>query len=560
MADTENTAAQRRRRVTASAVSEERRQTTALITGAASTFGFKPQNAGLYVRISDDRFGEERGVTRQTEDGHTFAGHIGWKIGKTYCENDTSAYRKRKTTLPDGSVAWRVFRPEFRQMLDDLYHGRIDGIIVVDQDRLLRQPRDLEDLIDIVEYTHRPVTGITSQINLMTSEGRAMARMMAAVAVKSSEDTARRVSRAKLEDAVEGKARLVRRFGWTMAGEIIPEEKEAAQKAAAIVLKTGSWHVATTTLQLGDVPPVKGGLWNEKSVRAMLLSPTIAGIALYRGVMRPGGGKPNAKDPAADAIKDPQGEYIKNGLTPILDVKDWEVLCARVKDKAEGKPPGIPTTKKYLLSGILRCANVREDGTVCGTPMIGTLFRRKRTDEPKVIYRCPGRTIGGCGGIHRLAEPVDELVTDLLFRHLRRKAPRTKAPAATVPIAADSPEAEKLARLRQRAAAIRQGYSDGDETVTDETFFSTLPKMEAEIKALAAKVEAQALPTAPQYTAEEVIKEWEEADDIAGKRAILARYLIAVKVAPSATRGRAPLDHNSITPVWKKIGSTTTTP
>ena len=80
--------------------------------------------------------------------------------------------------------------------------------------------------------------------------------------------------------------------------------------------------------------------------------------------------------------------------------------------------------------------------------------------------------------------------------------------------------------------------------------------MEAEIKTLAAKVEAQAQPTAPQYTAEEVIKEWQEADDIASKRAILARYLVAVKVAPSATRGRAPRDHNSITPVWKKITAT----
>jgi DNA invertase Pin-like site-specific DNA recombinase len=37
-------------------------------------------------------------------------------------------------------------------MLDDLEVGLIDGIVFYDMDRLARQPRDLEDLIDWVEY------------------------------------------------------------------------------------------------------------------------------------------------------------------------------------------------------------------------------------------------------------------------------------------------------------------------------------------------------------------------------------------------------------------------
>ncbi|MFG2395639.1 recombinase family protein [Streptomyces lydicus] len=59
-------------------------------------------------------------------------------------------------------------RPEFRQLLADLANGVIDGVVFYDLDRLVRQPRDLEDLIDIVEYVKPPVTGATGgRMNLI---------------------------------------------------------------------------------------------------------------------------------------------------------------------------------------------------------------------------------------------------------------------------------------------------------------------------------------------------------------------------------------------------------
>ncbi|MFD5536737.1 recombinase family protein [Streptomyces sp. NPDC127079] len=48
----------------------------------------------------------------------------------TYEDNDLSAY-KRKTV-----------RPEFRQMLEDLKAGRIDGVVAWDIDRFTRRPRE----------------------------------------------------------------------------------------------------------------------------------------------------------------------------------------------------------------------------------------------------------------------------------------------------------------------------------------------------------------------------------------------------------------------------------
>src|SRR2546423_324752 len=134
--------------------------------------GRKPRQAGAYVRISRDPDGEERGVTRQKEDVEELAARVGWKVTKVYEENDTSAYKRKQIRLPDGRSVWRVIRVEFRQMLQDYEDGVIDGIIVYDLDRLIRQPRDLEDLIDLVDHLRRPVTGVTGALDLMTENGK----------------------------------------------------------------------------------------------------------------------------------------------------------------------------------------------------------------------------------------------------------------------------------------------------------------------------------------------------------------------------------------------------
>ncbi|GAA1940751.1 hypothetical protein GCM10009738_12580 [Kitasatospora viridis] len=160
---------------------------------------FVPRRPGVYLRISSDRFGLEAGVDRQLEDAEDTRSRLRWgPFAKVYKENDTSAFKKRKITRSDGSVDWVVIRPEFRRLLADLAAGVIDGVIFYDLDRLVRQPRDLEDLIDIVEHTQRPVVGATGgRMNLINDSDRHMARLMCVMALKSSEDTARRVARSK---------------------------------------------------------------------------------------------------------------------------------------------------------------------------------------------------------------------------------------------------------------------------------------------------------------------------------------------------------------------------
>ncbi|MFJ4844901.1 MULTISPECIES: carbamoyltransferase C-terminal domain-containing protein [unclassified Streptomyces] len=141
---------------------------------------YLPKRPAAYLRISSDRFGIEAGVDRQAEDAEDTRARLRWRpFAKIYKENDTSAFKKRKVMRANGTIDWVVIRPKFRELLSDLAAGTIDGVIFCDLEHLVRQPRDLEDLIDIVEYVKRPVIGATGgRMNLINDSDRHMARRL----------------------------------------------------------------------------------------------------------------------------------------------------------------------------------------------------------------------------------------------------------------------------------------------------------------------------------------------------------------------------------------------
>lgn len=84
--------------------------------------------AVLYVRISDDPEGTEKGVDRQETDCRAYAQAHGMSVADVFRENDTSAFKQRTLTLPSGQRVRRVIRPRFRAMLQLLArHGADAG-------------------------------------------------------------------------------------------------------------------------------------------------------------------------------------------------------------------------------------------------------------------------------------------------------------------------------------------------------------------------------------------------------------------------------------------------
>ncbi|MDR0365981.1 MAG: hypothetical protein LBH68_04020, partial [Bifidobacteriaceae bacterium] len=101
------------------AVGAAKPQARGLGAGAAAEAA-DPLMAGravVYVRISDDPSGSERGVDRQEADCGSLADGLGLVVVEVFRENDVSAFKQRTIILHSGERVRRVVRPKFRAML-----------------------------------------------------------------------------------------------------------------------------------------------------------------------------------------------------------------------------------------------------------------------------------------------------------------------------------------------------------------------------------------------------------------------------------------------------------
>ncbi|MGW3024522.1 recombinase family protein [Streptomyces sp. NPDC001221] len=400
----------------------------------------KPQRAILLVRISDDKAGDAGGVGRQEEDGRTLADRLGWKIEEVIVENDTSAYKRRKIRLPDGSTALRTVRPGFRSILDKLASGERDGLLAYDLDRTARDPRDLEDLIDVVESKtpHIPVESVTGSLRLANDADVSMARVMVAIANKSSRDTARRVARKHEQLAAQGKpgGGGFRGYGYSAEGhEVVEEEAEILREIGARIL--GDWDGWTdeqrakippeigeslnsiaTDLQRRGVPTVTGAPWNSRAVRSVVTKPSVAGLRAHKGEV--------------------VGKAVWDAIIP---EDRWEEICARLA----GRFRNVDLTLQRWLTGVLICSN-------CEQPLMGW------QGNGGVRYWC-AKPKGGCGKIAIKAEiveaEIERQVLDLLgkprvLEQLRHAADTEVTDEARRELAEDEAQLKELAVMWAR--------------------------------------------------------------------------------------------------------------
>jgi DNA invertase Pin-like site-specific DNA recombinase len=348
----------------------------------------KPRNAALLVRISEDRGGEAAGVGRQEADARAMAARLGWTVGEVFTENDTSAYKRRKVTLPDGTTALRELRPEFRRLLDLIGSGQVDGLIAYHLDRVARDPRDLEDLIDVVERTGIPVESVTGSLRLASDADITMARIGVAIANQSSRDSSRRIRRKHQELAEQGRyaGGGARRYGYERDGVTVREtEAETIRWCAARVLEGATVASLVRELDRQGVRPVKAAKWSTKTLHDILRSPRVAGLRVHRGeVAGP------AEWPA------------------ILDRETWEAVVATLH--ARGRGTAKPSLRRWL-NGVLFCG-------LCGHPLSASYTSPKA----RQVYRywCNTHRDDGCGRIAISGPGVEEEVTRQVLEYLAR--------------------------------------------------------------------------------------------------------------------------------------------
>ena len=353
----------------------------------------KPVRAVVYVRISDDPEGTERGVDRQEADCRAYAAAHGWEVAGVFRENDTSAFKQRTITLPSGERVRRVIRPQFRAMLKHLDSGEAQVMIAYDLDRAVRDPRDLEDLIDAKVLGGFTVRSVTGSLRLDTDSEVAMARVLVAMANKSSADTARRVARAAKQQAIEGAWHGGRvPFGYRAENGLLlidPVTGPLVVEAYQRVLAGDSLYRIRKDWNERGVLTTHGCAWSDRTLKLMLRNPSNKGVREYRPILPDGSRAKSSK------------MQMQAAWPAIVDEDTWQqvsdVLDARKKARNFHQPGTGAAKRMYPFSGLIRCSQ-------CGTAMI----------HRGGVYQCIQPTRGGCHRSIRSVE-IEKLVEEAVL-------------------------------------------------------------------------------------------------------------------------------------------------
>jgi DNA invertase Pin-like site-specific DNA recombinase len=375
----------------------------------AKTPADQRKRAAIYTRISEDKTGEKAGVDRQLEDCTKLAASLGWQVVDTFDDNDISAYSGKR-------------RPRFEDLLEAMQTGQVDAVLCWHTDRLYRSMKDLERFIEIAEAAHISIKSVQAgELDLATSAGRMVARILGSVARQESEHHSERRVRACVQKAGTGVWETANRpFGYGarvkcrddgcgcedyhevgVPGQPYEPEAQAIRDAVADVLEGTSiqaiarrWNEAglTTTAagrtyRHGEREYTAAGTWRAPRVRRVLLNPRYAGLKVHHGKVAHRDGKP-----------------VEGGWEALIDVATHERLVAYLTDPT--RTTTVSWERKLPGSGIYRCG-------VCGGPMKSDVAGGK--DRPR-RHRYVCRLSGG--HVLRNAENLDAFVANAILDRL----------------------------------------------------------------------------------------------------------------------------------------------
>jgi site-specific DNA recombinase len=463
-----------------------------------------PRAAAIYARISSDPNGDSLGVRRQIEDCQREADRRGWAVVDTYVDDDRSAWSGKA-------------RPEYQRLCQDIAARRVDAVVVWHLDRLTRSPRELEDFVDLCDRP--PVTQIawvSGDFDISTGDGRFMARILAAMARKESDDKSRRIKRKHLELAESGEwaGGGSRPFGYLADRRSLdPDEAAAVREAVARVLAGDSLRSVAADFNERGIHTSKGNEWTIQSLRRMLVSARISG----------------------------QREH----LGRIVGPGRWQAIItpdqgAQLRAKLNGPERQVHrAARRYLLTGLLRCS-------LCGA----TLVARPRADGTRRYVCANGPGFAGCGRTVVMAEPVEELVAAGVLHRLdgpglaaalRAEAEGDEAASSVV----SGLEADE-AQLTEIAGAY------GRREVTFSEYLAARKPIEARIEAAKRHLSRTSRSAAlADYVGDSAaLRERWSGLDLSRQRAIVEAVLDRATVLP-AVRGRNRFDPDRVDPLWR---------
>ena len=465
----------------------------------------------------------------------------GGKVVDVYDEPHTSAWKQKKMKDENGNTIYRVVRPEYQHALNDLKRGvsknghRMDALMLVDIDRLTRDNRDLEDAIEAVKHSGRPILDLSRSLDLLTQNGRTNARVIVAFKNGQSADTARRV---KDKHEVLQLAGIptggTRPFGWQEDKRTLhPVESKLFRQAIMDILGGRSYASITAEWNKNGVTTVYGKKWRPTNFVKMCRNPRVAG---YRMVTVPR--DPEDPDsPKYHTIKlGPDGKPVIGQWEPLVTPDVWYSLL-EIMGAAPTRGSGT-NTRKYLGTGTLRCGK-------CDTRMRGTKASASANKPAGFFwYTCPPTSSGGCGGVRVPGPETDEALAEIVITKWELEA----ANRDTAQAPAEWTDAAQFDRVYEDMAALKAARKAG--RISAERYYADLSEYETEERTL---INARSAFIRQAATAADrpvnLRADWPGLT-LTEQRAYLEKALTAVVIAPAGQHiGKAVPAKERITPI-----------
>lgn len=336
----------------------------------------KVMNAGLYIRVSTERqVREGYSVSAQKENLSKFAKQQGWKIFDIYADEGISG-----KNIKD--------RPEVKRLIEDIKQKRVDVVVLYKFDRLTRDSKDTEDIIELIQQFGIQVFTLGGgTVDVTTATGRFAIRINGAVAQLEREQTIERVKFAFEEKVKQGYtlASATTCYGYNRKKH--EKEQTINQAEARVVKRIFKMYLAGRTFteisnvlnaekiptkMAGRVRKIRGtdetytinSVWQPKTVRLILNNPTYIGKVRYH-------------------MNEEDGFIADGQHKPIISQKQWDEVQVKLSKIKRTYRTNLPKEDVYYC-GTLVCG-------VCGHRLTTNRTNRIKKDGSKVRfngYRC----------------------------------------------------------------------------------------------------------------------------------------------------------------------------
>jgi site-specific DNA recombinase len=417
----------------------------------------------------------------------------------------------------DIASAWRpgVKRPRFKHALVDVEAGRIDGIAVLNIDRLTRQVGEVRPILNALQAMGGRLFSLEDDLDTADvgdPDHPTELRLMELVTKADRE--ARRASE-RMKTAIRHQARKGlphrggnRPFGHSETWDRRIEEEACLIQIAAMGIDADAetpFSIAREWTQKGIPTPTGKALWEPKNVAYLLRSPRLAAKTECEGVL-----------------------YDLPGVPAILD----EALWLRIREKLTTKRK-VGRRETRQLSNIALCS-------VCNLALVSGI-----ENNGAKVYVCKKRPSvpGACGSVNIRIDKLDAKVNAEVVAFLNDK-PRAQALLDTHRL--NTPELAAIdaryAELEDDKLALERAAfrpPQGVKRLPTERYWELRAEIEREQGQLSRRrvVNRDAQPLKDALSRQGWTVEAWEAEPIEYRRAIVRIVVESIVVSPVAQRG-----------------------